>query len=375
MIDLDEKFMTMAIEEARNGLGFVNPNPLVGAIVVKNGTILGRGYHQKYGGPHAEVNAILDAKKYGNNVEESTLYVNLEPCSHSNKQTPPCAPMIAKEKIKKVVIANLDPNPFVSGNGVQYLRDHHVEVVIDVLQFEGEKLNEVYFKNMRFKKPFVHLKLAQTLDGKVATLNGESKYITGLKALEYSHSLRQAYDAIIVGKNTVLLDDPSLTVRLNQKTPIHPKRLIWIDLKSINLKLKVFSDEYKKNTIVVTTQTNFNTHPEVVKTLNDQGIEIWALAQNDDGRIKIEDFLVQAQEHKLNSLLVEGGPNLASQFLKANLVDKISMITAPYILGSGRSSLQDIGVDLLAQKKEIKRVTSQKLGNDFLIEGYLCSQD
>lgn len=375
--------MAMAMAEAKKGAGFVSPNPYVGAILIKNDHVLGAGYHQKYGTPHAEVHAILNAKEKSHNIEGSTLYVNLEPCSHTNKQTPPCVPFIIKEKIKKVVIANIDPNPLVSGNGIKFLIENGVEVIVDVLKEEGEKLNEIYFKTMRYQAPFVHLKMAQTLDGKVATKLGESKYITGAEALRYAHSLRQTYDVIVVGKNTVLMDDPSLTVRLynnaaengpSQGSVRHPRRLIFMDLKSVDFKLKVFSDEYKEHTIIATTEDDFNLNSERAELIKDRGMQIYAFRANDEGRVRLKDFLDKMYALKLHSLLIEGGPLLASAFLKENLVDKVSMIIAPYFLGEGQSSLQNIGVQQLAQKKEIKQATYKNLGKDFLIEGYLCSQ-
>lgn len=374
MDDLDKKFMTMVMEQAKKGLGLARPNPLVGALVVKDDYILGTGYHQKYGSAHAEVNAILNAKEKYHDLQGSTLYVNLEPCSHSNKQTPPCVPLILNEKIKKVVIANQDPNPFVSGAGIEQLRNNDIEVVVDVLKSEGEELNEVYFKTMRSKAPFVHLKMAQTLDGKVATLSGESKYITGSDALQYAHQLRQSYAAIVVGKNTVLRDDPSLTVRLYEGLAQHPIRIIFTDLKSIHLNLKVFSDEYRKNTIVVTSVSDVKLNQELVKIVKDRGIEILSFDQNSDGRISLKEFLAKLYSLKIYSLLIEGGPILASAFIKENLVDKISMITAPYLLGEGISSLSSIGAETLTDKKELYRVRYEKLGKDFLTEGYLCSQ-
>lgn len=373
--DLDQIFMGLAIEEAKKGFGHANPNPFVGSVIVKNGEVIGIGHHQKYGSHHAEVNAINDAKEKGHDLTGSTIYVNLEPCSHTKKQTPPCAPRLVAEKFSKVVIANIDPNPHVDGGGIKLLQDNGIEVVTGVLKEEGEKLNEIFFKAMRKKMPFVHLKMGQTLDGKVATSNFESKYITGPESRKYVHELRQIYDVICVGKATVLKDNPELTVRLDDIATKHPLRAIFIDLKSIDFSLKVFSDEYKKNSMVITTAKDAEHNYSVIQKLESIGIGVLTLDEDKNGRVDLHSFLRTMYSLKFYSILVEGGPTLASQFLKEDLVDKISIITAPYLLGDGKSTLNDIGISELANKKEVMNPIYKNLGKDFLVEGYLCSQD
>lgn len=372
--NLDEVYMGLAIEEAKKGLGHVNPNPLVGAVLVKNDQVIGIGHHQKYGSAHAEVNAISNAIENGHDVFDSILYVNLEPCSHTNKQTPPCAPAIVKHKIKKVIIANIDPNPNVCGKGIAHLKENGIEVEVGILKEEGEKLNEVFFHAMNTKRPFIHLKMGQTLDGKVATRNGESKYITGPEAREYVHELRQKYDVILIGKKTLIQDNPSLTTRLKDVNEKHPLRVVLIDLKSIDFSLNVFSDEYKRNTMVVTTDFDLQTNPFIVEKLEEKGIGILALEESDSRRVNLKSLISTLYSLKLNSILLEGGPTLASSFLKSNLVDKISIITAPVLLGEGLSTLSDIGINELKNKLELNQLTYKQLGNDFLAEGYLCSQ-
>jgi diaminohydroxyphosphoribosylaminopyrimidine deaminase/5-amino-6-(5-phosphoribosylamino)uracil reductase len=374
-VDLDQVYMGMAIEEAKLGLGHANPNPLVGAILVKDGNIIGSGHHQRYGGHHAEVNAILNAKENLHDVSGSTLYVNLEPCSHLNKQTPPCAPKIIQEGIKKVVIANIDPNPSVSGNGIKLLEESNVEVVVGVLKEEGEILNEVFFKAMKERRPFVHLKMAQTLDGKIATLSGESKYISSDVALGFVHQLRQNYDVIVVGKNTILKDNPSLTVRYCDGVPKHPLRVLFIDLKSINFELKIFSDEFKKNSMVVTTDSDLQNNREIAMKLEANGIGLLSMPEDEFGRVDLDSFLKTMFSLKFYSILIEGGPTLASSFIKKKLVDKLSLVTSPYILGEGLATLNDIGINSLDNKIELKKIELKNLGKDFLFEGYLCLQD
>jgi diaminohydroxyphosphoribosylaminopyrimidine deaminase/5-amino-6-(5-phosphoribosylamino)uracil reductase len=373
-IDPNEYYMKLAFDEALKGVGHVNPNPMVGAILVKNGKIIGRGYHQKYGSAHAEVNAILDAKKNGQDVFGSDLYVNLEPCSHTKKQTPPCAPLLIEQKIKKVFISNIDPNPMVSGNGVLLLRQYGIEVEVGLLEYEGRLLNEVFFKAMNFKKPFVHLKMAQTLDGKVALLNGESKYITGPESLQYVHELRQKYDVIVIGKKTLLKDNPKLTVRLNSRNSSHPLRAIFCDLRSIDFELNVFSDEFKRNSMIVTTEVDVISNKEIALKCESLGIALLALPENKEGHVGVSAFLRTMYSLKMYSILVEGGPTLAAAFLKENAVDKVSIMIAPFILGDGVSTIGSLGIFNLKNMIELTNHTITQYGKDFMLEGYLCSQ-
>lgn len=374
LADKNTFFMNLALNEAQKGLGMVNPNPLVGAVLVRDEKIIGVGHHEKYGSFHAEVNAINDAKKRNEKIEGSILYVNLEPCSHTNKQTPPCAPLIVKEKISKVVIANLDPNPFVNGAGVKLLQENNIEVITGIMEAEGKKLNEVFFHAMKYKRPFVHLKMAQTLDGKIATKNGESKYITGIESREYVHQLRHACDAVVIGKNTLLKDDPSLTVRFEKTNARQPLRVVFIDLKSIDFNLKLFSDEFKRHTMVVTTDEDASHNKNILKSLEEKSIATLVLKSDEHGHVDLNSFLNTMYSLKLNSILVEGGATLASAFLSKSLVDKITVITAPVLLGEGISTLSDIGIKNLNDKLKLNGSHYKLLGSDFLIEGYLCSQ-
>lgn len=370
-----EYYMKMAFDLALKGLGHTSPNPLVGAVVVSNGKILGTGYHQKYGSAHAEVNAILDAKAKGHSVVGATLYCNLEPCSHTKKQTPPCAPMIAEEKISCVVISNIDPNPHVCGGGVEILRSHGIEVITGILENEGHELNEVFFKFIKSNSPFVHLKMAQTLDGRVATKSGESKYITGEQSRSRVHSLRQKYDCIMVGRKTIELDDPSLTTRSDDFENVsHPLRLVVGSLSGLNHDWKILTDEFKRNTMIVATDDEVNSHPEVVRFLESNGVALLSVKKTDDGKVDLKAMLKSLASLKMTSILVEGGPTLASEFLKEGLVDKVSFFIAPTILGEGKNTINDLGITNLNQKIDLKNKKTEILGNDILVEGYLCSQ-
>jgi diaminohydroxyphosphoribosylaminopyrimidine deaminase/5-amino-6-(5-phosphoribosylamino)uracil reductase len=371
-----EYYMQMALDLALKGTGHVSPNPLVGAVIVRDGKVLGTGFHQKYGSAHAEVNAVLDAKARGENLIGATLYCNLEPCSHTNKQTPPCAPMIVHEKISKVVIANIDPNPSVNGGGIELLRTHGIEVITGILEAEGKKLNEVFFKFITTNRPFVHLKMAQTLDGKVATLAGESKYITGPESLAYVHRLRQKYDCIMVGRKTVEADDPGLTTRSDEFENLsHPLRLIVGSLGTLNQNWKIVSDEFKRNTMFVATDEDIQKHSDVAFFLEKNGVALLSAGANNEGRVDLKSMLKSLASLKMTSILLEGGPTLATEFLKLGLVDKVSFMIAPSLLGEGKNSLNSMDFTSLSQKLELQNTTTQNLGKDILIEGYLCSQE
>lgn len=369
-----EFYMQQAVHLALRGLGHTSPNPLVGAVVVRDDKILGVGFHQKYGNAHAEVNAILDAKAKGHSVVGATLYCNLEPCSHTHKNTPPCAPMLVEEKIKRVVIANIDPNPKVSGNGVKFLRDHDVEVITGVLEKEASIINEVFFKFITTNTPFVHLKMAQSLDGRVATKTGESKYITGEKSRKEVHALRQKYDCIMVGRKTVEFDNPDLTNRSDVFGNLsQPLRIVVGSLKGLNYDWKILRDEYKRNTMIVATDDEVKNNPEVVRFLENQGVALLSVKKNQDGLVDLKSLLKSLASLKLTSILVEGGPMLATEFLKESLVDKVSFFIAPVIIGEGKNALADLGVERLLNKIKLQSPRIEILGEDVLVEGYICS--
>lgn len=368
------QFMREAFNEAIKGKGHVSPNPIVGAIVVLNGEIIGRGYHQKYGGNHAEVNAINDAKNKGYDLVGASIFINLEPCSHLDKKTPPCAPLIVREKFKDVYISNLDPNPKVSGAGIKLLIDNGIIVHSGILEDEGLKLNEVFFKAMTRKMPFVHLKMAQTIDGKIASLSGESKYISSSESLKYVHELRNNYDAVLIGKNTLLKDNPSLTVRHIGKNVSHPLRIVMSKIENLDLSLKLFSDEYRRNTVIVTTSEDLNQNLTAAERIEKLGVSLLGLKVGIDGHVDLQSFLKTMYSLKIFSILIEGGPTIASSFLKEKLVDKITIVTAPFILGEGISTFANLGFYDFNSKIEVLNIDRFNLGKDQVLEGYLCSQ-
>lgn len=327
--------MQRVLELARRGHGTTWPNPMVGALLVKEGRIIGEGFHLRSGENHAEVNAIENASE---SVEGSTLYVNLEPCCHLNKRTPPCAQRVIKERIARVVIANLDPNPEVSGNGVKLLREAGIEVETGMLESQGEKLNEVFFTAQRKKRPFIHLKLATTLDGMIALPSGESQWITGDKAREHAHGLRALSQAVLIGANTLRQDDPKLNIRLKNFKGEQPWRIVLTKSGDLPKDRKLFQDELKDRTIVFKT---------------------------DDLTIVMNELF----HRKIISVLVEGGAQIASELLKAKLVDRISLYQNPSFLGSGLPALRELEIGKLSERIQLKDIESQWIGDDHYMTG------
>ena len=319
-----EKYMKKCISLAKKGEGKVSPNPLVGAVVMdKNGNIAGYGWHQKYGEAHAEVNAIKMADDRGINIEEGTIVVSLEPCSHYGK-TPPCADMIIKRGIKKAVIGCSDPNPVVSGRGIEKLKNAGVEVVLGILENECKSLNEIFMKNQIVKMPFIAIKTAATLDGKIASKTGSSKWITDEKARNYVQKLRNKYDAILTGSGTVIADNPSLTCRMkNGKNPI---RIIVDSKAACNPDSNVFNDDGTKVFWAVAEKTiieHKNKNVEVIK----------CPLSKISGKIDLNYLVQTLYEKGIRSILVEAGGMLNGGFIKAGLADKLYQFLAPKILG------------------------------------------
>lgn len=314
-------FMKIAIDEAKKGIGAVNPNPLVGAVLVKDNNILAVGHHEFYGGPHAEVNAINKA----NITEGSTLYVTLEPCSHHGK-TPPCTELIIKSKIKKCVIATLDPNPLVSGKGVQQLQNAGIEVIIGILEKEAKDLNKIFFKYIKNKVPYIFIKVGITLDGKIATKNFSSQWITNSLARTRVESYRNFFSGILVGSNTVIQDNPSLKCKnIGNRNPV---RLILDKDLVISEKYSIINNNSDRKTIIITSDKNINS--EKFKLLkNNFSIKFITFSENET----LEDILKKIGSFGIDSILVEGGSSVISSFFKENLYDGGEIIIAPKILG------------------------------------------
>ena len=356
--------MRMALGLAKRAKGRTSPNPMVGAVVVKNGRIISSGFHRRAGEPHAEAIAL---SKAGPAARGATLYVTLEPCSHMNKRTPPCSPLVVQSGVKRVVVAMIDPNPRVSGGGVKALRKAGIDVVTGVLEQEALKLNEAFVKYITTGLPFVTLKIAQTLDGKIATASGESRWITGEKARAEGHRLRDTNDAILVGINTVLKDDPSLTARIPKGRD--PVRVILDSTVRIPLTAKVLTQKSASKTIVATLATAPATK---IRKLRDAGADV-LLVKSAQGRVDLRDLMRKLGKREIMSVLVEGGAEVHASAIKAGIADKVVLFIAPMLM-TGADSLCSIGgisPTRLDKAVRLKDVTSRFAGNDLMVEGYI----
>ncbi|AEH51691.1 bifunctional diaminohydroxyphosphoribosylaminopyrimidine deaminase/5-amino-6-(5-phosphoribosylamino)uracil reductase RibD [Pseudothermotoga thermarum] len=354
------KYMSLALKLAKKGKYTTSPNPMVGAVIVKDGKILATGYHKKAGQPHAEINALSKLNFQAQNCE---MYVTLEPCSHYGR-TPPCADAIIRSGIRKVVIATLDPNPLVNGKGVEKLKNAGIEVVCGVLEEKAKKLNEKFFKYITTKIPFVALKIAQTLDGKIALKNGESKWITSEKSREYVHKLRMEYDAVLTGIGTILKDDPQLNVRL-KKVYKQPLRIILDSKLKIPLSAKVLEDPSK--VIILTTAL---ADKEKLEELRSKGVEV-IITNEKNGIVDLESALKILGEKKITSVMVEAGPTLLTSFLKESLFDKIYLFIAPKIFGAdSKSVFSELGLEDISKSQKFSLESVKKIGEDLLLELY-----
>ena len=360
----DEYFMKIALDLAKKGIGFTNPNPLVGAVIVKDGKIIGKGYHEKYGKNHAEVNALNNAVE---NVKDATMYVTLEPCSHFGK-TPPCANRIAESGIKKVVIAMEDPNTLVSGKGIEILRENGLEVKVGVLKKEAEKLNEIFIKYILTKIPFTIMKAGMSLDGKIATYTGDSRWVTGEKARKYGHLLRQKASAILVGVNTVIMDDPMLNTRLDNMECIDPVKVIVDSSGRIPITSKVLNIN-PSSTIVVVTKFALE---ENIKAIRRKGAEV-IVSPAKNGRVDLRFLVEELGKREIDSLLIEGGGEVSFSFLKEDLVDKVVFFIAPKIIGGrdAKTPVEGEGMAYIKDVIDLKEIEITKLGKDIMIGGYV----
>ncbi|MGD9569905.1 MAG: bifunctional diaminohydroxyphosphoribosylaminopyrimidine deaminase/5-amino-6-(5-phosphoribosylamino)uracil reductase RibD [Sedimentibacter sp.] len=370
---MDEFYMKRALELSLKGIGKTSPNPLVGAVIVKNDKIIGEGYHEYYGGAHAEVNAINNATE---DVEGATIYVTLEPCSHYGK-TPPCAHLLVKKKISKAVIAMIDPNPKVAGRGIEILNQNNVEVVTGVLEEEAKKVNEIFLKYIQEKRPFCILKTAMTMDGKIATESGESMWITNDKSRYYVHELRNRVSGIMVGINTVIKDNPSLTTRLNEGGTDAVRIIVDSSLR-IPLSSKVLSVNSTKKTIIATTEKADKNKLKQLSEMENVQVVIVPLKNS---QVDLEYLFDWLGKEGIDSVLVEGGSSLNFSIIKLNLADKVITFIAPKILG-GRGSKTPVGGEGFEKLKDavlLEHINIAHFDEDIMIEAYVrkdrCLQD
>jgi len=362
------EYMKRALELAKRGIGYTSPNPLVGAVIVKEGRIIGEGYHEAYGSHHAEVNAFLSATE---DVRDGTMYVTLEPCSHYGK-TPPCANLIVEKGIKKVVIGLKDPNPLVAGKGIKILEEDGIEVVTGVLEEEGKKLNEIFLKYITTKMPFVIMKTAMTLDGKIATRTNASKWITGEFSREYVHELRHRVAGIMVGIGTVLADDPSLTTRLEERKGCDPIRIIVDSSAKIPLGAKVLNLESNAGTIVAVTE---KADMEKIKMLEKKGAEV-IVTPSKNGRVDLNFLVKELGERKIDSILLEGGSELNYGALEEGIVDKVNAFIAPKIIGgnTAKTPVGGQGKAYMNDAVNLECIDIHRFGEDIMVEGYIIKE-
>lgn len=359
----DRYYMKMALTLAEKGRGYTSPNPMVGAVVVKGGKVVGKGYHQFPGGPHAEVYAIDSA---GDLAKDATIYVTLEPCNHFGR-TPPCTQKIIAAGIARVVMAMADPNPDVRGGGADVLRDAGIRVDSGVCETEAQKLNEAFIKHTCTKKPFVILKCAATLDGRIATGTGDSKWISGAASRKFVHELRHAVDAILVGIGTVTSDNPQLTTRLEGKECRDPIRVILDTHLSIMADAEVLSISSNAQTWLVTGKNVSDIQKNMF--LSDR-VQVIACEEK-NGKIDLEDMLIQLGERGITSLLVEGGSHVIASFLRAGLVDKLFFFYGPKLLGGeGIPICTGPGPAKMADSLPLKDIHVRRFDDDIMIEGY-----
>ena len=360
--DLHERYMRLALGLALKGAGRTSPNPMVGAVVVRGGKIVGRGYHQRAGGDHGEITAL---KRAGKRARGATLYLNLEPCTHQGR-TPPCTPVVIQAGIKQVVVGMVDPNPRVSGRGIKRLRRAGIQVRVGVLEGECRRLNEAFTKHIRHHVPFVILKLAATLDGKIASSTGDSKWVTGEAARGYVHQMRDRVDAVVVGIRTVLADNPKLNCRISKGRD--PFRVVLDGRLRISTRANLFRQRNPKKTIVAT-----GAHASVkkVKDIEKTGAEVWRFPLR-GGWISFSALLKRLGGLGFLSIMIEGGGGTAARALKEGVVDQVVFFYAPKIIGGeGRGMVDSLGISKMVRSKIVRDMETKRFGQDLMVTGYI----
>jgi len=346
-------YMRLALQLAEKGRFTVSPNPMVGCVIVKDEQIIGQGYHDKAGHPHAEIYALQDA---GSASEGATVYLTLEPCSHYGR-TPPCANALVQAKVKKVVIPCLDPNPLVAGKGVAVLQSAGIEVELGVETESALQLNEIFFHYMRHQRPYVILKWAMSLDGKTITHDKDSRQISCPETQNHAHHLRRQVDAILVGANTVLKDNPMLTARLDESTASdkQPLRIVLSGKNKLPLKSKVFDKQLPgKTLLVLTNRSQLQWYNDLIK----RNVELVLLEKNNKGFASLPALMEVLGKSGVTSLLVEGGMTVHQEFIQEQLVNKFHVYLASKLIGT------------LDQKQSLTGLSMERMGSDFHFTGY-----
>ena len=355
-----EQYMQQALDLAKTAMGHTSPNPMVGCVVVKNGKLVASGCHERYGEFHAERNALTRCKE---DLTGADLYVTLEPCCHQGK-TPPCTDIIIERKIGRVFVGALDPNPKVDGGGIKILREHGIEVITGILEQECLALNEIFFHYITTGLPYVAMKYAMTLDGKIASANGDSKWVTGEKAREHVHFLRKKYSAILAGIDTVLADDPLLNCRTEEG--VDPIRVICDSHLRLPMDSQIVKTAGKIRTIAAYTDAEEGTK----KKLESTGVELLQISEK-NGHVDLEKLIRTLGEKKIDSILVEGGGNIHGSLLQTGLVNRVYAYIAPKLIG-GKNALSPVGGDGIEKMKDAVVLQNQEilhLGADYCIRG------
>lgn len=363
--------MKMALDLAVKGRGFTSPNPMVGAVIVKDGIVVGSGYHEAVGKAHAEVNAIKDA---GDLAKGATLYVTLEPCNHRGR-TPPCTEKIKNAGISRVVVAMKDPNPDVKGGGIDYLQKQGIDITSGLYEDRAARLNEAFIKYARTKRPLVIIKCAATLDGRIATRTGDSKWVSGEESRMFVHRLRHAVDAIMVGVDTVKKDNPKLTTRIEDMKGSDPIRIILDTHLSISEDAGILHLDSSSDTIIA---TGVSPSKDRRAAIERKGVRILESTVK-DGLIDLDVLIERIGGLGITSLLIEGGSRVIASSLAALIVDKVIFFYAPRILGGddGVPICSGAGPELMSESIPVKDINVRRFGDDVMIEGYInaCSQE
>ena len=364
---MDEQFMRRALTLAENGRGRTNPNPLVGCVIVRDGTVLAEGYHAALGEDHAERAALRQARKLHVDVRGAVMYVSLEPCSHHGR-TPPCADAVIEAGIREVVVAMTDPNPVVAGNGIRKMREAGILVRTGVLEDDARQQNEPFIKYIVQRLPFVVLKTAMSLDGKIATASGCSQWISCEESRESTHELRDRYAAIMAGSGTILQDDPRLNTRLAHGEGRDPIRIVIDSSGRIPMESKVFISPSKTGVLLATTS---RIAQETAAKYESIGVEVLRL-DGQGGKVDLLALMRELGAREIDSVLLEGGSGLNAAALKAGIVDKVLFFIAPLIVGgiAAPSPVGGNGINLLGEAVRLERVAWRASGQDMLVEGY-----
>ena len=361
--------MQRALQLAERGRGRTSPNPLTGCVVVKDGRVIGEGFHERHGARHAEA-AALDACR--ESPRGAHLYCNLEPCaaSYPGKLTPPCAARIIRAGIGRVTVATLDPNPRVCGVGVRLLREAGIPVTVGAEAEAALRLNVPFFAAVHFRRPYVHLKIAQSLDGRIATRGGDSQWITDAAARRVVHRMRAEHDAILVGRETALRDDPRLTVRdleAGARPAATPWRVVLDSRLALPATARLASDEHAARTIVLTTA---QADPARRRELIDRGVQVDDVAAGAGGRPDIDAALQALHDRGIHSLLVEGGGAVYTSFLRAGRFDRLTVFVAPLLIGDGVAAVGDLGNERIADATRLQGVTTTIVSDQVMVSGY-----